>query len=147
MLFVDDDEAKVGERQKQSRARADNDRRLPARHRRPDAFALPLSQTGMPFGGSFTEARREPIEKLPGERNLRQQHQRLPFLPQSLRNALEINLRLARTRHTLEQGCRESAIGDEADEIVGRGALIGVEARRAEVRIKRGRAFFRRKRD
>ena len=72
MLFIDDDEAKVGERQKQSRACADNNRRLAARDRRPDAFALALRQAGMPLGGSCAEARREPVEKLPGERNLGQ---------------------------------------------------------------------------
>ncbi len=114
VLFIDHDEAEVGERQEQSRARADNDRRLAARDRRPDALALALGQTGMPLGGSRAETRREPIEKLPGERNFRQQHQRLPFLPQSFGDRLEINFGLARSRHALEQGRRERAIGDEA---------------------------------
>ena len=110
MFLIDDDEAKLGERQEKRRACADNHGRLAARHRIPDAFALPLGQAGMPLGRPCAETRREPIEKLPGERDLRQQHQRLPFLPQSLGDRLEINFRLARSRHALEQGGRERAI-------------------------------------
>ena len=95
MLFIDDDEAEVGERQKERRARADNHGRLAARDRRPDAFALALRQAGMPFGRSCAEARREAIEKLCGERNLRQEHKRLAFLSQRFGDRLEINLGLA----------------------------------------------------
>ena len=51
VLLVDHDEAEVGERQKERRARADNHGRLAARDRRPDAFALALRQAGVPFGG------------------------------------------------------------------------------------------------
>ena len=131
VLLVDDDKTEVSERQKQSRARADNHWRFAARHGRPDAFALALGQAGMPLGWSCAETRREAVEKLRGERNLRQQHQRLALLPQRFGDRLEVNLGLARSRHALEQGRRERAVGDEADEIIGRGALIGVEARRS----------------
>ena len=117
MLLIDDDEAEVGERQKERRARADDDGRLAARDRRPDAFALALGQAGMPFGGSCAEARREAIEKLRGQRDLRQEHERLALLPQRFGDRLEINLGLARSGHALEQGRRERAVGDEADEI------------------------------
>ena len=83
MLLVDDDEAEVGERQKQRRARADDDPRLAARRRRPDAFALALRQPRMPFGRPRAETGGEPVEKLRGQRDLRQQHQRLAPLPQA----------------------------------------------------------------
>ena len=101
----------------------------------------------MPFGRPCAEARGEAIEKLRGQRNLRQEHKRLAFLPQRLGDRLEINLGLARSRHALEQGRRERPVGDEADEIIGRGALVGVEAGRTEIRIERRRAAFRRERD
>ena len=91
----------------------------------------------MPLGRPCAKTRREPIEKLPGEGDLRQEHQSLPFLPQSLGDRLEINFRLARSRHALEQSGRERAIPHEADEIVGREALIGVEVGRTEIRIER----------
>src|ERR1700756_1116986 len=93
-------------------------------------LAAAVGQAGMPFGRPCAKSSREPIEELCGERNLRQQHKRLPFLPQSLRDRLEINLGLSRPGHALEQGGRECAVCHEADEITGCGALVGVEPRR-----------------
>ena len=147
MLFIDHDEAEVGEREKERRARADNHGRLAARRRRPDAFALTLGQAGMPFGRPCAEARGEAVEKLRGQRDLRQKHKRLALLSQSFGDRLEIDFGLARSRHALEQGGRERALGDEADEIIGRGALVGVEVRRAEIRVEGRHAAFRRERD
>ncbi len=101
----------------------------------------------MPFGRPGAEARGEAIEKLRGQRNLRQEHERLALLSQRFGDRLEIDFGLARSRHALEQGGRERAVGDEADELVGRGALVGIEAGRTEVRVERRRAALRRKRD
>ena len=147
VLLIDDDEAEVGERQKQSRARADNHPRLAARRRRPDPFALALRQPGVPFGRSRAEAAAEPIEKLRGQRDLRQEHERLASLPQRFGDRLEIDLGLARSSHALEQRGRERAVGDAPLKIISRGALVGVEQRRAEVRVERRRALLRRERD
>ena len=147
VLLVDDDEAEVRERQKQRRARADDDARLSACRRRPGSFTLALGQPGMPFGRPGAETRGKPVEKLRGQRDFRQQHESLAPLPQDFGDGLEINLRLARSRHAFEQGRRERAISDALSEIVGRGALIGVEARQAEIRVKRRRARFRGQRD
>ena len=147
VLLIDDDEAEVGERQKERRARADNHGRLAACRRRPDAFALTLGQARMPFGRPCPEARGEAVEKLRGQRDLRQEHKRLALLSQGFRDRLEIDFGLARSRHALEQSGRERALGDEADEIIGRGALIGIEVRRAEVRVEGRHAAFRRERD
>ena len=120
MLLVDDDEAEVGERQEQGRARADNRARFAARRRRPDPLALALGQARMPFGRTRAEAGGEAIEKLRGQRNLRQQHERLAPVPQGLGDRLEIDLGLARACHAFEQGGRERASGGAAHEIVGR---------------------------
>ncbi len=62
MLLVDDDEAKVGEGQKQGRARADDDLRPAAGRRSPDALTLALRQAGMPLGGPCAKARSEAVE-------------------------------------------------------------------------------------
>ena len=123
------------------------DRRFAARDRRPDAFALALGQARMPFSRSCAETGGEAVEKLRGKRDLRQEHERLALLSQGFGDRLEIDLGLARTGHALEQDGRERAVSDEADEIVGRGALVGVEARWMEIRIERRRAAFRRERD
>ena len=147
MLFIDDDEAEFGEWQKEGRAGADNHPRLAARRRRPDAFALALRQPGMPFGWSRAETSREPIEKLRGERDLRQEHERLASLTQRFGDRLEIDLGLARSSHALEQRSRERAVGDAPLKIISRGALVGVEQRRAEVRVERRRALLRRERN
>ena len=147
MLLIDDDEAKVGERQEQSRARADNDGGLAACDRRPDAFAVALREAGVPFGRSCAETRGEAVEKLRGQRDLRQQHQRLALLPKRFGDRLEIDLGLARAGHPLEQGGREGAVRDEPSQIIGRGALIGVEADGAEIRIERSHPRLRRERD
>ena len=147
MLLVDDDEAKVGERQEQSRARADHDPRFALGDRGPDALALALGEPRVPFGRPRAETGREPVEELRGERNLRQEHEPLAPLPERFGDRLEINLGLARSGHPFEQGRREGAVGDAAAKIVGRGALIGVEAGQAEIRVERRRDRLRRQRD
>ena len=78
MLLVDDDEAEIGEGQEERRARPDHDARFAAGDGAPDALALALGEPRVPFGGPRAEARREAVEELRGQRDLRQQHQRLP---------------------------------------------------------------------
>ena len=147
VLLVDDDEAKVGERQEQSRTRADHYPRFTLRRRGPDALALALGEPRVPFGRPRAEPGREPVEELRGERNLRQEHEPLAPLPERFGDGLEINLGLARSGHPFEQGGRERAFGDPAAEIVGRGALIGVEAGHAKTRVERRRDRLGRQRD
>ena len=112
VLLVDDDEAEVGERQEQSRARPDDDPRFAVRRRGPDALALALGQPRVPFGRPRAEPGREPVEELGGERNLGQQHQPLPPLPKRFGDRLEIDFGLAGSGHPFEQGGRERAFGD-----------------------------------
>ena len=95
MLLVDDDEAEVRERQKQRRTRADDNPRLPARRRGPDALALALRQAGVPFGRPSAETRGEAVEELRGQRDFRQEHEPLAPLAQRFGDGLEINLGLA----------------------------------------------------
>ena len=138
MLLVDDDQAEIGERQEERGARPDDRARLAARDRPPCAFALSRGEAGMPLRGPRAEAGREPVEELGGQRDLGQQHERLPALPQRLGDRLEIDLRLARAGDAFEQGGGEGAGGDAGGEIVGRGPLVGVEDRRPMIRIEAG---------
>ncbi len=92
----------------------------------------------MPLRGSRAEAGRETVEELGGQRDLGQEHERLPALPQRLGDRLEIDLRLARAGDAFEQGGGEGAGGDAGGEIVGRGPLVGVEDRRPMIRIEAG---------
>ena len=147
MLLVDDDQAEIGERQEQRRARPDDRARFAARHRPPCAFALPLGEAGMPLARARAEAGGETVEELGGQRDLGQQHERLPPLPQRLGDRLEIDLRLARAGDALEQGGGEGAGGDAGGEIVGRGLLVGVEDRRPMIGVEVGCDRLRRQFD
>ena len=57
MRLVDDDQAELGVRQEQRRARADDDLRLAAGDRPPGAAALGRAQVGVPGDGGAAEAR------------------------------------------------------------------------------------------
>ena len=148
MLLVDDDQAEIGERQEERGARPDDRARFAAGDRPPCAFALPRREAGMPLRGPRAETGREPVEELSGQRDLGQEHQRLPAQPQRLGDRLEIDLRLARAGDAFEQGGGEGAGGDAGGEIVGRGPLVGVEDRRPmlriEARLRSARAAIRR---
>ena len=91
----------------------------------------------MPFGRPRAETGGEAVEKLAGQRDLRQEHQRLALLPQGFGDRLEIDLGLARSGHALEQGRREGALRHALLKIVGGDALVRVEARWPEIRLER----------
>ena len=77
MLFIDDDEAEIAERQEQRRARADHDARFAVHHRAIGARALLLRQIGVPLRRAAAEALRESLQELHRQRDLRQQDQHL----------------------------------------------------------------------
>ena len=77
VLLIDDDQAEIGIRQKQRRARADHDLDFARRDRGPGARALARRKLRMPFRRTHAEARGEAIEELRGERDLRHQDQGL----------------------------------------------------------------------
>ena len=109
VLLIDDDEAEVGERQKQGRARADDRLDVAGRDRRPGARAPARRKLGVPFRRTHAEARGEAVEKLRGERDLRHQDQRLAPASQDFGDRLKINLGLARAGDAVDQSDRIAA--------------------------------------
>src|SRR3954466_12408903 len=77
VFFIDDDQAEVGVRQEQRRARADQDIHLAGRDRIPGARALACAKLRMPLGRAHAETQRKTIQKLRRERYLGHQDQRL----------------------------------------------------------------------
>ena len=64
MLFIDHDQAEIGVRQKQRRARADHHRHFVRRHRGPGARARARRELRMPFRRPGAKARGETVERL-----------------------------------------------------------------------------------
>ena len=147
MLLVDDDQAEVGEGQEQRRAGADHRARLAFRDCAPGALALALGEARVPLRRAVAEPGGESVEERAGQRDLGQQHQRLPPLPQRLGDRLEIDLRLAGAGDALEQRRRKGPVGDAGGEVVGGRLLFDVEDRRPMVRIEAGCDRLRRQRD
>ena len=139
VLFIDDDEAEIGVGQHQRRARADHHMRLARGDRRPVARARARRQLRMPFMRPHAEARREAIEELAGQRDLRHQDQRLPALAQDFGDRLEIDFGLARAGHAVEQRDAEFVLRRErAHRLRGR-LLLRRKIRHGEFRIGRRR--------
>ena len=112
VLLIDDDQAEIGIGQEQRRARADHDRDVAGRDRRPGARPQALRELRMPFRRPHAEALGEAVEELRGQRDLRHQDQRLPAAPDGLRHRLEIDLGLAGAGDAVEQRRRIAAVGD-----------------------------------
>ena len=103
MFLIDHDQTKVAERQEQRRPRADHQLRLTLPHHAPDAAAFGHGDARMPFGGLCAKPRLDPVQELFGQRDFRQQHQRLPPCAQRGGDRLEIDLGLARSGDTAQQ--------------------------------------------
>ena len=95
MLLVHHHQAKLGERQPECRARADDDPHAAGCHGAPGLAPLALAEFRLPHRRRGAEARAEAFQPLCAEGNLRQHHQHLAFRLQGRRHGLEINLRLA----------------------------------------------------
>ena len=137
VLFVDDDQAEIGVRQKQRRARADHDRHVVGGGGGPGARALARRQLRMPFRRPHAEALSEAVEKLRGERDLRHQDQRLVLAADVLGHRLEINLGLAGAGDAVEQRHGVAALVDGGAQGIGGGELAEEEVGLAEIRIRR----------
>ncbi len=137
VLLIDHDQAEIGVRQKQSRARADNDADFTIGDGAPGARPLARRQFGMPRGGPRTETGREAVEKLRGKRNLRHQDQALPAAADGVRHRLEIDLGLAGAGDAIEQRDRIAALGDDGLQRRGGGVLVGGEVCHNEIGIRR----------
>src|SRR5262249_12604987 len=94
----------------------------------------------VPFRRPGAETRGEAVKKLRGQGDFRQEYKPLARLSEDLGDRLEIDLRLARSGHAFEQSLRERAVGDAPRKVVGRGALIAVQARQGEIWVERRRA-------
>jgi hypothetical protein len=138
MLLIHHDEAEIGKRQEQRRARPHHHLRRPRRHRTPGHPPRARGEVRVPHGRGDTEPPLEAFQPLRGERDLRQQHQHLPTLPQTRRDRLKIDLGLARSGHAVEQGHGEAARGDGGAERGGRFFLRGGQRRAGVVGIGRG---------
>ena len=104
VLLIDDDQAEIGVRQEQRRARADHDRNFAVGDRLPGARALARRQLRMPFRRAHAEARGEAVEELRGERDLRHQDRGSAGRARMrVRHRLEIDLGLARAGDAVEQ--------------------------------------------
>ncbi len=126
VLLIHHDEPEIGIGQKQRRARADHDRGFSGRNRGPVAGARARGQLRMPFDRPHTEALREPIEELAGERDLRHQDQRLLAPPDDFGHRLEIDLGLAGAGDAVEQRDMKAAARSQGTHgIDGRALLAG----------------------
>ena len=126
MLLIDDDQAELGKRQKQRRARADHDACPAGGDRAPGVAApLALADLGMPLRRGGAEAVAKPLQPLRAERDFRQQHQHLPAGGEGCRDRGEIGLGLARAGDAVEQGDAETAGLDRGDKPAGRKRLVG----------------------
>ena len=103
MFLVDDDQPKVLKRQEQRRTGADDHLRAPRRHHPPEPAPLGLGDARMPFPGPCAEPRLDAREKFRGQRDFRQQHQRLPPAPQTVGHGFQIDLGLARAGDALQK--------------------------------------------
>ncbi len=89
----------------------------------------------MPFRRAAAEALREAFEELHRQRDLRQQDQHLLVRAQRLGDRLEIDFRLARSRHAVEQADRETLRRHIGAQPLRRFALRAVQCDRREGRI------------
>ena len=103
VLLVHHDHAQVWEGQEQRRPGADHHGRLPGGDRAPGPPTQPRRQIRMPHRRGGAEAAGEPLQPLRGQRDLRQQHQRLPPGAQAGGHRLQIHLGLAGAGDTIQQ--------------------------------------------
>ena len=139
VLLIDDNEAEIGIRQKQRRARADHDRDFAVGDGLPGARALARRKFGMPFRRPHAEARSETVEELRGERDLRHENKSLPAGANRVGNGFEINFGLAGPGDAIEQRHRIFVLGDGGFQFIGGGFLIGGEIGGDKIRV----GFFR----
>src|SRR5690606_26560941 len=123
--FVDDDEAEPGVGQEQRRARADHYLRFTTGNRPPRTAAFSGLERGMPDDRRRAEALLETPQEGFRQRDFRQQDQRLPLVPEALRDGLEIDLGLAGSGYPVEQEGSEASTLHRGGEAFGNFALVG----------------------
>jgi len=109
MLLIHDDQPEVAERQEQGRPRADHQLRAALPDHAPQPPPFGLRRARMPFGGARAEARLHPRQEFRRQRDLGQQHQRLPAHREAFGHRLQIHLGLARAGDALQERCAIAA--------------------------------------
>ncbi len=141
VLFIDNDQPQVLKRQKQRRPRAHHHLRLPFGHHAPDAAAFGHGHARVPLGRFRAKAFVYPGQELLGQRDLGQQHQRLPPGAQGRRHGLQVHLGLARPGHALQQRGAIGSAGHALGQPRGRLGLICGQlfARQRGIQRRKGR--------
>ena len=101
--LVHDDETEIGKGQEQGRTGTDEHLDLAAHDGLPGLAPLCLGEAGMPGRRGDAETLPEASEPLRREGDLRQQYEYAAALAQRRLDGFEIDLRLARARHALQQ--------------------------------------------
>ena len=125
MFLIDNDEAKIRERQEKGRASADHQLHPSLAHRSPETPALGRRNVRVPLAGLGAEPLRDPLKKLFRQGDLRQEHQRLPASGNGFGNGLKVDLGLARTGYALHQSRRVSPPFRPLAKFRGSPALVG----------------------
>jgi hypothetical protein len=102
VLLVDDDQPEPAHRREHRRARADDDAGLARRDPLALVAPLGLGQAGVEHGDPLAEARLEAAERLRGERDLGDEHDRAQSPLERGRAGLEVDLGLAAARRSEE---------------------------------------------
>ena len=96
MFFINNDEAKICKRQKQSRARADHDNRLAPNASAPVITPICLADRAVPDKWFLPESRLKACLPLRGKSNFWQENQNLFLACHHARHKIKINLCFAR---------------------------------------------------
>ena len=131
VLLVEHDHAQVVERREEGGARADRDRR------RAEAQALPLrdalggAEPAVQDGELVAEARAQAADDLVRERDLGDEHERLPAARERALDRAQVDLRLAAAGDAVQEEAARLARVDRGGELgAGRGLLRGERRRR-----------------
>ena len=138
VLFIDDDQAEIGEGEEEGRAGADHELRLVLGHGAPDAAAQGGRDARMPLGRARAETLLAAVDELTGECDLGHEHEHLPAARERRRDRLEIDFGLARAGDPVEQRHGEAAAGIGEQRAGGRSLLSG-ELRALTRQIERQR--------
>ena len=106
VLLVDHDDAEIGQRREDGRARADDDTRAAAADVLPLVVPLAAGKMAVQHGDADflpEETRAEMLDRLRRERDFRHEDERAFAKGQHLRDGLQINLRLAAAGDAVEQ--------------------------------------------
>ena len=137
LLFVDDDQAKIFERCKNSGARSNHDAGLPVPHAPPLASALHIRQAAVQHRYRFAEPRAHQAANPQSQRNFRNQHDgRLPARNRCL-DCAEVNFRLAAAGDAVKQSRREFPGHEPAPNLSKSQLLLRIQyiGGRSEIRI------------